>query len=306
MIGDLPKRVETLTRWLQGRPVRDSILSDVRSRLGERGAESSRPVLASVHVGTNGPFSFYLKNQARTAEEVGIGFRDVALPEGAGTSDLRREIQALEQDRGIHAVLVQHPLPEGVDFRSAVDSLSPEKDVDGVGTANLGRLVAQTAIHAPAVALAVLQLLRHYSIPARGRRVLVIGRSSTVGLPLALLLTGRGEFGDATVTIAHSKTLRLAEVLAGTEIVVSCAGVPGLLTREVVPKGAIVVDVGLSSVPDASKPSGNRAAGDADAASLDGWAEALTPVPGGIGPVTVAQLMLNVVTAWKLQTGSGR
>ena len=136
-------------------------------------------------------------------------------------------------------------------------------------------------------------------------RVAVIGRSSTVGRPLALLLSARGESGDATVTLAHSRTPRLADALAGSDIIVSCAGVPGLVQRGVAPKGSIVVDVGLSSVADSSTPSGFRAVGDADAASLEGWAEALTPVPGGLGPVTAAQLTWNVVEGWRRQVGGG-
>jgi methylenetetrahydrofolate dehydrogenase (NADP+)/methenyltetrahydrofolate cyclohydrolase len=279
------------------------VLRDVRRRIAAGGPGRAPPLLASVHLGPGGPFAFYLRNQARTARELGIGFRDVALPDTSGTELLRKTVQQLQVDPTVHAVLIQHPLPTGVDFRAAINTLSPEKDVDGVGSQSLGRLVTADALHVPAVALAVLQILRHYSIPTRGRRVAVIGRSSTVGLPLALLLAGRGEFGDATVTIAHSRTSHLAECLAGNEILFSCAGVPGLLKREVVPRGAIVIDVGLSSVPDAAAPSGSRAVGDADATSLDGWVDAITPVPGGVGPVTVAQLMLNVVTGWERLTG---
>jgi methylenetetrahydrofolate dehydrogenase (NADP+) / methenyltetrahydrofolate cyclohydrolase len=260
-------------------------------------------VFASVHLGTGGPFAFYRRNQERTAQTVGIGFRDISLSETTATAELQEAVRALESDRSVHAVLVQHPLPSGVDFQAVVDDLSPEKDVDGVGSVNLGRLVEGRPVHAPAVALGVLQILRHYSITTRGQRVAVIGRSSTVGRPLALLLAGRGELGDATVTVAHSRTPRLADALAGNVLIVSCAGVPGLLTRDVVPRGAVIIDVGLSSVPDPSSPSGSRAVGDADAGSLEGWAEALTPVPGGVGPVTVAQLMSNVVTGWELLTG---
>jgi methylenetetrahydrofolate dehydrogenase (NADP+) / methenyltetrahydrofolate cyclohydrolase len=292
-----------LTRPLYGKPVGEALLEQVQTRIRRRGASASTPVLASVHLGSGGPFSFYLKRQERTAQAVGIGFRDIALPESTSTAELREKIRALEADRSIHAVLVQHPLPPGVDFQTAVDELTPTKDVDGVGSANLGALVEGRPVHAPAVALAVLQILRHYAIVPRGRRVAVIGRSSTVGLPLALLLAGHGESGDATVTVAHSRTPRLGEALAGNEILVSCAGVPGLLTRDVVPKGSVVVDVGLSSVPDATAPSGARAVGDADAAALDGWAEAITPVPGGVGPVTVAQLMWNVVVGWEMLSG---
>jgi methylenetetrahydrofolate dehydrogenase (NADP+) / methenyltetrahydrofolate cyclohydrolase len=251
-------------------------------------------------MGTGGPFFFYLKQQERLAQLAGIEFRDVPLPDSTDTLRLQERMRELELDRSVHAVLLQHPLPTGVDFRTVIDELSPEKDVDGVGSVNLGGLVEGQPVHAPAVALAVLQILRHYSIETRGRRVAVIGRSPTVGLPLALLLAGHGEPGNATVTIAHSQTPQLRETLAGNEIVVSCAGVPDLLNRENVPKGAVVIDVGLSSVPDSSKPSGIRAAGDADALSLEGWAESLTPIPGGVGPVTAAQLMLNVVTGWEL------
>lgn len=293
-----------MTRPLLGKPVGDSILQKVRARIDSRGTPRPPPVLASVHLGDGGPFSFYLKRQERAAQSVGIGFRDIFLPDTTSTVDLRERIRALNTDPTVHAVLLQHPLPPGVDFQTAVDELAPAKDADGVGSANLGGLVEGHPVHAPAVALAVLEILRHYSIPTRGRRVAVVGRSSTVGLPLALLLAAHGESGDAVVTIAHSRTPRLGPVLAGSEIVVSCAGVPGLLTRSVVPEGAVVVDVGLTSVPDPSTPSGARAVGDADAASLDGWVESLTPVPGGVGPVTVAQLMWNVVVGWEMLSGA--
>jgi methylenetetrahydrofolate dehydrogenase (NADP+) / methenyltetrahydrofolate cyclohydrolase len=295
--------VGSLTRQLYGKPVAESILQAVKARLAESKTRRSAPVLASVHLGSGGPFSFYLKQQERTTKAVGIGFRSVSLAETTSTNELREQVQALEEDPSVHSVLVQHPLPPGVDFRSVVDELSPEKDVDGVGSVNLGRLVEGRPAHAPAVALGVLQMLRHYSISTRGHRVAVIGRSPTVGLPLALLFAARGESGDATVTVTHSRTPRLGETLAGNEVIVSCAGVAGLLTRANVPEGAVVVDVGLSSVPDISTSSGIRAAGDADAASLEGWAEALSPVPGGVGPVTVAQLMWNVVNGWEMLTG---
>ncbi|MGC2289717.1 MAG: bifunctional 5,10-methylenetetrahydrofolate dehydrogenase/5,10-methenyltetrahydrofolate cyclohydrolase [Thermoplasmata archaeon] len=295
--------MEILTRQLYGKPVGDLLLQNVGLRIRHRGGNAPTPTLASVHLGSAGPFSFYLKQQERIARTVGIEFRDVAMPGAATTAQLRERIRALEADTSVHAVLVQHPLPKGVDFQAIVDELSPEKDVDGVGSLNLGRLVEGRPLHAPAVALAVLQILHHYAISPRGHRVAVVGRSSTVGLPLALLLGGRGESGDATVTVTHSRTPRLGETLATNDVIVSCAGVPGLLTRDVIPKGAVVVDVGLSSVPDSSSTSGVRAVGDADAAALEGWVDAITPVPGGVGPVTVAQLMSNVIAGWEMLCG---
>ncbi|MCI4361268.1 MAG: bifunctional 5,10-methylenetetrahydrofolate dehydrogenase/5,10-methenyltetrahydrofolate cyclohydrolase, partial [Thermoplasmata archaeon] len=258
------------------------------------------PLLASVHRAETSPFSVYLKNQAKSAEKSGIGFRPVALPASAGAAEVAQTVRDLGAELGVDAVLVEHPLPPALDFFGALAGLDPVKDVDGVGPANLGLLVARRPLHVPAVAVAALRIARHYGLATAGRRIAVVGRSETVGVPLALLLLARGAWGDATVTVVHSKTPNLRAALVGAELIFSCAGAPGLLTRDVVPQGAAVIDIGLSTVPDPSRPSGVRLAGDADAASLDGWASALSPVPGGVGPVTVACLMAAVVHAWQL------
>jgi methylenetetrahydrofolate dehydrogenase (NADP+)/methenyltetrahydrofolate cyclohydrolase len=157
------------------------------------------------------------------------------------------------------------------------------------------------------VAQAAVDIARHYRLPIAGERVVVLGRSETVGLPLALLLAGRGPGGNATVTVLHSRSPDLKESLSKARTIFSCVGHPGLLTRATVPEGAHVVDVGVSSVPDPARPGAAKAVGDADAAALDGWAASLTPVPGGVGPVTVAELMASTVRAWTLQVaGSSR
>ena len=157
----------------------------------------------------------------------------------------------------------------------------------------------------PAVARAALAIAVHYGLPLDGERVAVVGRSETVGLPLALCLAGKASGINATVTVAHSRTRPLAAALEGARTIFSCVGHPGLLDRSNVPKGAAVVDVGLSSVPDAGARGGSRPAGDANAAALEGWADALTPVPGGVGPVTVAELMSSVARARELLDGIG-
>ncbi len=296
-----------MTLRLEGRLVAERLLAEARNRLQKGRAEGADPpTLVSVHLGESGPFSFYLRQQEKTAREVGIGFRSVALPVDAEQSRLTEEVRVLDADPAVHAILVQHPLPARLDFFDAVSLVCPDKDVDGVGAPNLGCLVAQRTGHAPAVARAALAILAHYGIAVAGRRVTVLGRSQTVGLPLALLLAARGPAGDATVTIAHSRTRDLKRTLQDQEIVLSCVGQPNLLTRELVARNAVVIDVGLSSVPDPSRSSGFRGVGDADAASLEGWVEALTPVPGGVGPVTVAQLMANVVSGWERLTRGGR
>ncbi len=263
------------------------------------------PTLASVHLDAGTPYAFYLDRQRRAAEELGIAFRAVPLRPPADAAVLARILEGLESDPSVHGIIVEHPLPAGLDFHGALDRLSPEKDVDGVGVRNLGALLSGRPGHAPAVARAAIALARHYGLRLEGRPVAVLGRSATVGLPLALLLLARGAGGDATVTVAHSRTADLRAALAGSEVIFSCVGRPGLLGRENVPKGAAVIDVGVSSVPDPQRPGGSRIAGDADPAALEGWAGALTPVPGGVGPVTVAQLMANTIDGWVRQLGRG-
>ncbi len=291
-----------MTERLEGRPVAAAIDEATRAR-ARAGAAGRPPLLVSVHRDVDSPFRFYLKRQARAAAAVGVGFREEAIAPGAGPDALIGRLRALDAEPGVDAVLLEHPLPSPYDFSAAIATLRAEKDVDGVGAVNLGRLVGQRPTHVPAVARAALAIARHYHAPIDGERVAVIGRSETVGLPLALALAGRAEGVHATVTIAHSRTADLGRALADARTIFSCVGRPGLLDRTVVPRGSYVIDVGLSSVPDASVPGGSRAVGDADAASLEGWAGGLTPVPGGVGPVTVAELMDGAVRARDLLHG---
>jgi methylenetetrahydrofolate dehydrogenase (NADP+) / methenyltetrahydrofolate cyclohydrolase len=292
-----------VTVRLEGTPVAEAI--DRATREAVRARPELPPSLVSVHRAVESPFGFYLRRQSRAAASVGVTFREDALGGKDGPAELIARLRSLDADRSVHAVLLEHPLPAPFDFFAAISALRPEKDVDGVGAANLGRLVAQRPIHVPAVARAAIAIAQHYRLPIDGERVAVVGRSETVGLPLAIWLAGRSAGMNATVTIAHSRTPSLARALAEAKTIFSCVGRPGLLDRSVVPEGASVVDIGLSSVRDASTKSGARAVGDADAASLDGWAAALTPVPGGVGPVTVAELMASATRARDLQLSSG-
>ncbi len=288
-----------LTEQLLGAPVAIEIQEATRSLI-RSGPKTRPPKLVSVHRATTSPFSFYLKQQAKSAGSVGIVFDEQVLDSSETSEGLVDRVQQLNDDPTVDAVLLEHPLPAPLDFFAAVSKLLPAKDVDGVGATNLGYLVARRPVQVPAVASAALAIARHYHVPIQGRRVAVIGRSETVGLPLALLLLLRGEGADATVTIAHSQTTELADTLRGVSTIFSCAGQPGLLTRSNVPPGCTLIDIGLSSMPDPARSSGVRAVGDADAASLDGWVSGLTPVPGGVGPVTVAQLMWNAAHGWSL------
>lgn len=294
-----------MTLRLEGKPVAETLDAESRAAVRSAPAGTHPPSLVSVHRGVDSPFRFYLRRQAKAAAEVGIEFREEPLPPSAGPRELTERLGALDRDPNVHAVLLEHPLPPPFDFYRAVGELRPEKDVDGVSPANLGRLVAQRPAHVPAVALAAVAIARHYRIPLEGEPVVVLGRSETVGLPLALLLAGKSEGIHATVTIVHSKSHDLRTPLSEARTIFSCVGRPGLLNRTNVPKGAHVIDVGISSVPDPNRPGVQRAVGDADASALEGWAGSLTPVPGGVGPVTVAELMASTVLAWRRLTQPG-
>ena len=287
-------------RW-DGRALADSLLEAAQRSVEFGLSEGARPpVLLALHLGGASPFAFYLRQQRKAAARSGIRYSDEQLPPGTNSASLRARMREVDSDPEVDGVLLEHPLPEPLGFLSAVSTLRLEKDVDGVGAASLGRLVAGQPVHAPAVARAAVLLARHHGGDLAGKRVAVVGRSGTVGLPLALLLVARGLGAEATVTIAHSRTHDLAAALVDSDVIFSATGVPGLLDRTNVPRGAAVVDVGLSSVADESAASGQRAVGDANPESLEGWAGALTPVPGGVGPVTVAALMENTVHAWSL------
>jgi methylenetetrahydrofolate dehydrogenase (NADP+)/methenyltetrahydrofolate cyclohydrolase len=294
-----------MTVRLEGKPVAEQIDEATRKAVRSVPVGEAPPCLASVHRGVESPFRYYLKRQAKAAAALGITFRDQPLGPGDGPNELVDRLAALDRDPGVHAVLLEHPLPPPFDFYRAVATLRPAKDVDGVGTANLGRLVAQAPVQVPAVALAAVEIARHYRLPIEGERVVVLGRSETVGLPLALLLAGKGVGLNATVTVVHSKSHDLKGALASARTIFSCMGRPGMLTRELVPEGAFVVDVGVATVPDPKRPGSSTTSGDANFASLDGWAAGVTPVPGGVGPVTVAQLMANTLEAYRRSRNEG-
>lgn len=294
-----------MTQRLDGQPVAEALDAQSRAAVAARPASAPGPSLVSVHRGVDSPFRFYLRRQDRAAAQIGIAFRDEPLAPGAGARELEARLLGLGQDPSVHAVLLEHPLPPPFDFYRAIGQLPPVKDVDGVGAENLGRLVAQRPEHVPAVALAAVAIARHYALPLEGEPVAVLGRSETVGLPLALLLSGKANGIHATVSIVHSRTRDLRAALAPARTIFSCVGSPGLLDRSNVPEGAHVIDVGLSSVPDPERPGVQRPAGDANAGALDGWAGSLTPVPGGVGPVTVAELMASTVRAWGRLTAPG-
>ena len=290
-----------MTARLEGAPVAREIQAELRGAVSALGG--SPPTLVSVHQEAATPFAFYLRQQARLCAEAGIRFRERSLGADTTAEALRGLLRELNRSPEVDAVLVEHPLPAALGFRGAVDELSEWKDVDGVSSLNLGRLAVGQPVQVPAVARAALALAAHYDLPVDGEHVAVVGRSESVGIPLALRLLSRGAGGNATVTVAHSRTPSLVRALADCRVIFSCVGRPGLLNRSNVPRGAFVIDVGLTSRPDPDRPGRARAVGDADAAELEGWAEGVSPVPGGVGAVTVPMLLSNVLAARRHRPG---
>lgn len=240
----------------------------------------------AVVVGSDEASLAYTRRLETLSSEIGIGARLVTVEEDAATAEVVQRVAELGADPEVAGIIVQQPLPPRIDSSAVTATIDPSKDVDGVTSENAGRLMLGQPAFVPATAAAVMEILRYYGIDVAGRRAVVIGRSAVVGKPLALLLLAQ----NATVTVCHSRTVDLPEVTRSGDLVVAAAGRPGLVTAEMIRDGAVVVDVGTNFVD-------GRMVGDVD---FDGVAEvagALTPVPGGVGPVTNLMLLLNVLAA---------
>jgi methylenetetrahydrofolate dehydrogenase (NADP+)/methenyltetrahydrofolate cyclohydrolase len=279
-----------LTRQLLGLPVRDAVLAGLARKV----AGAPRPPgLAVVLVGDDPASRVYVRNKEKGCAEVGFHHVTHRLPADASEATVLALLATLNADPRLDGILVQMPLPAHLDGDRLLAAVDPRKDVDGFHPQNLGLLVTGRPRTVACTPKGILRLLAHYEIPVAGRRVAIVGRSVIVGRPLALLLNLKGNLGDATVTMCHSRTPDLAAVTREADIVIAAIGVPAAIGRAHVREGATVVDVGINRVEDAGSRSGYRLVGDADAIALDGHAGALTPVPGGVGPMTIAMLLEN-------------
>ncbi len=275
---------------MDGRALRDEIVGAIRTHVEAAGSPSI--CLATVLVGDDGPSQVYVRSKQRKAEDAGLTSRHVGLPATATQVDVEAAVRVLAADADIHGILVQLPLPDGLDADRVLALIPPEKDVDGLTERSMGRLVRGVAGLVPCTPLGVMRLLEKYEVPISGRRAVVVGRSTLVGLPLALLLNRKGT--DATVTMAHSRTPDLPGVIREADIVVGAAGQAAMITAEMVKPGAAVIDVGISRTEEGL-------VGDVDFGPVSEVAGWITPMPGGTGPMTIACLMENTVEAARLQ-----
>lgn len=275
---------------MDGNALRDDIVAELRTTIEAAG--SPHVCLATVLVGDDRPSQVYVRNKQRKAAEAGMASRHVELPGTIGQAELEATVAELAADPEVHGILVQLPLPDGLDAEAVLDLIPPEKDVDGLTERSMGRLVRGRDGLVPCTPLGVMRLLERYEVPTSGRRAVIVGRSTLVGLPLALLLARKGV--DATVTLAHSRTAELAAVCREADIVVGAAGQARMITAEHVKPGAAVIDVGISRTE-------AGLVGDVDfdpVAEIAGW---ITPMPGGTGPMTIACLLENTLAAARLQ-----
>jgi methylenetetrahydrofolate dehydrogenase (NADP+)/methenyltetrahydrofolate cyclohydrolase len=283
-------------RLLQGAPIATEIRASVKDDVAAfKRKHGHAPGLAVVIVGRDAPSIVYLEQILRSCRNVGIGGRLVEIPGRVSAAALRQRIRELNDDREVHGIIVQMPLPKRIPLSTVLDTLDPAKDIDGIHPLNAGLLTLGYDGFLPTTAHAAVEILKRSQIALEGRRAVVIGRSNVVGKPAALLLLRE----NATVTVCHSRTRDLATVVRSAEIVVVAAGKPGLVTGDMLKRGAVVVDVGINVV-------GDRIVGDVHTESVRRVASAVTPVPGGVGPVTNALLLTHLLRAAHTQAEAAR
>lgn len=274
--------------------IKDEIASEVRKRK-EKGLKT--PHLAAVIVGNDGASMTYVSSKVKSCQQVGFNSTLIELPEETTEEQLLDEITALNRDADIDGFIVQLPLPKQIDEQKVLMAVDPDKDVDGFHPVNVGKMCLDLPSFLPATPYGILELLERYKIETSGKNVVVIGRSHIVGRPMSILLSQKRKVGDATVTLTHSRTKDLAGITREADIVVAALGMAEFLTGDMVKKGVTVIDVGITRVPDATKKRGYRLAGDVDFESVSPKSSYITPVPGGVGPMTIAMLLKNTLQA---------
>lgn len=255
-----------------------------------------RPHLAAVLVGHDGGSETYVRNKVIACEQCGFQSSLIRYEDDVTEEELLACVDRLNADASVDGFIVQLPLPAHIDAQKVTERIAPEKDVDGFTPVNVGRMMIGLPCFVPATPKGIMELLKRYDIATSGKRCVVLGRSNIVGKPMAMLMMQK-QYGDATVTVCHSHSATLKEECKQADIIVAAIGRPGFLTADMVKPGAVVIDVGTTRVPDVSRPKGFRLSGDVDFEHVAPLCSAITPVPGGVGPMTICMLMLNTLQA---------
>lgn len=259
------------------------------------------PHLAAVLVGNDGASLTYVGSKVKACERVGFESTLITLSESVSEEELLRTIKSLNENDQIDGFIVQLPLPKHIDEDKVLNAVDPSKDVDGFHPENFGRMALEMESFIPATPFGILQLLERYQVETKGKHTVVIGRSHIVGRPMSILMSQKGKAGNSTVTLAHSHTKNLTEFTKKADIIIVALGVPEFLTADMVKDGVVIIDVGISRVPDESKPRGYAIKGDVEFEGVSKKASYITPVPGGVGPMTIAMLLKNTLIARERQ-----
>ena len=283
---------------LDGKKVSEEIKQEIAAevvKIKEKGEKA--PHLAAVLVGSNGASLTYVGSKVKTCEQLGFNSTLVALPEDITEGELLVKINELNNNDDIDGFIVQLPLPKHIDEQKILNAVNPDKDVDGFHPENFGRMALELESFIPATPYGILQLLERNKIETKGKNVVVIGRSNIVGKPMSLLMSRKAYPGNATVTLTHSATQNIEQITQKADIIITALGVPEFLKADMVKKGAVVIDVGITRVEDANSPKGYVIKGDVKFDEVAEKAAWITPVPGGVGPMTIAMLMKNTLLA---------
>ncbi|MHC2990593.1 5,10-methylene-tetrahydrofolate cyclohydrolase [Pontibacter sp. HJ8] len=283
---------------LDGKKTSEAIQQEIAAEVADIKAQGGKvPHLAAILVGNDGGSVTYVTNKVLACERVGFGSTLVRYEDDVTEEELLSKIQELNEDDEIDGFIVQLPLPGHVNTQKVLEAVNPKKDVDGFHPANVGRMVAGLSSFLPATPYGILQLIERYQIETKGKHCVVIGRSNIVGSPMSILMAKAAYPGNATVTLCHRNTVDLAYHTRQADIIIAAVGIPGLITADMVKEGAVVIDVGTTRVPDATRKSGFRLRGDVDFDNVAPKCSYITPVPGGVGPLTIAMLLKNTLRA---------
>lgn len=289
-------------KLIDGNAIAVSIIQELTTEVSK--LTGRKPVIAVVRVGEDPASVSYVRKKQKTAEKIGIGSRLHVLPEDVSKEALFAQIDELNDNPEVDGILVQAPLPPHIDETETFNRVLPNKDVDGFNTVNIGKLCQEDPNGFVACTPAgIVELIQRSEIETEGKHVVVLGRSQIVGKPAALLMVRKGMPGNATVTVCHSRTQNLAEITSRADVLIAAIGRPNFVTADMVKDGVAVIDVGINRVEDATRKTGYRLVGDVDFDAVSAKASHITPVPGGVGPMTVAMLMFNTVRAFKASRG---
>lgn len=288
---------------LDGKKTSEDIKNEIAAEVLRMKSDGQKvPHLAAVIVGNNGASLTYVGSKVRSCQQIGFESTLVALPETITETELLDKIKELNEDDNLDGYIVQLPLPKHIDEQKILMAVDPDKDVDGFHPANFGKMALEMETFLPATPYGIMELLERYNVETAGKHTVVIGRSHIVGRPMSILMSRKGYPGDSTVTLTHSRTKNLGEYTKNADIIITALGVPEFLKADMVKEGVVVIDVGITRVDDASNPKGYVIKGDVDFEGVSKKSSFITPVPGGVGPMTIAMLLKNTLLARKIRS----